>query len=174
MALDAGRGRSAVAVRSSLAAVTLGVTTLVAAVTFGAGLSHLLATPALYGQSWDVGLTTYDDLLPTRGVPILTADRHVAGVAVGRLQVGFDLDGRRVDGLAVDTVDGRLGPTILEGRRPRGGNEIALGTLDPARVGVAGRRRRAVGTGRVPPGPGADAHRRSRRVPAVRRARSPR
>ena len=123
------------AVRSSLAAVTLGVTTLVAAVTFGAGLSHLLATPALYGQSWDVGLTTYDDLLPTRGVPILTADRHVAGVAVGRLQVGFDLDGRRVDGLAVDTVDGRLGPTILEGRRPPAGTRSPSGRGPFARWG---------------------------------------
>jgi ABC-type lipoprotein release transport system permease subunit len=128
MALEAGRGRSAVAVRSSLAAVTLGVTTLVAAITFGAGLSHLLATPALYGQSWDVALTTYDATLPTDGVPILAADRRVDGVAVGRLRAGFDLAGRRVDGLAVDTVAGRLGPAILEGRRPRRANEIALGT----------------------------------------------
>jgi len=136
MALEPGRGRSALAVRSSLAAVTLGVTTLVAAITFGAGLSHLLATPALYGQSWDVALTTYDDLLPTRGVPILAADRQVAGVAVGRLQVGFELGGHRVDGLAVDTVDGRLGPTILEGRRPRGGNEIALGTRTLRTLGL--------------------------------------
>jgi ABC-type antimicrobial peptide transport system permease subunit len=136
MALEPGRGRSALAVRSSLAAVTLGVTTLVAAITFGAGLSHLLATPALYGQSWDVALTTYDDTVPTRGVPVLAADRHVAGVAVGRLQVGFELDGHRVDGLAVDTVDGRLGPTILEGRRPRGGNEIALGTRTLRALGL--------------------------------------
>jgi ABC-type lipoprotein release transport system permease subunit len=128
MALEPGRARSAIAVRSSLAAVTLGITTLVAALTFGAGLSHLLDTPALYGQSWDAALTTYDELVPTRAPAILASDRRVAGVAVGKLRAPLEVAGRRVDGMAIDTVDGRLSPTVLEGRRPRGRAEVALGT----------------------------------------------
>ncbi|HEY7106272.1 MAG TPA: FtsX-like permease family protein [Acidimicrobiia bacterium] len=128
MALEPGHDRSAIAVRSSLAAVTLGIATLVAAITFGAGLTHLLDTPALYGQSWDAALTTYDELVPTRAPAVLAADRRVEGVAVGKLRAPFELDARRVDGMAIDTVDGRLAPTLLEGRRPRGPGEIALGT----------------------------------------------
>ena len=128
LALDPGRGGNATAVRSSLAAVTLGVTTLTAAITFGAGLTHLLTTPALYGKSWDVALTTYDSTLPKLGVPVLAADKRVQGVAVGRIRATFGIDGLRVDGLAVDTVAGRLDPVILAGRRPEGANEVALGT----------------------------------------------
>jgi ABC-type lipoprotein release transport system permease subunit len=128
LALDPGRGGNATAVRSSLAAVTLGVATLVAAITFGAGLSHLLETPALYGKSWDVALTTYDASLPKDGVRVLAADHRVEGVAVGRLRAAFTINGLRVDGLAVDTVSGRLDPVILAGRPPKGPDEIALGT----------------------------------------------
>ena len=128
LALDPGRGGDATAVRSSMAAMTLGVATLVAAITFGAGLTHLLTTPALYGKSWDVALTTYDDTLPKYGVPILAADKRVQGVAVGRLRAAFSINGQRVDGLAVDTVAGRLDPVILAGRPPRADDEIALGT----------------------------------------------
>jgi ABC-type lipoprotein release transport system permease subunit len=115
-------------VRSSLAAVTLGVATLVAAITFGAGLTHLLTTPALYGKSWDVALTTYDASLPNDGVPALAKDARVQGVAVGRLRTPFGINGLRVDGLAVDTVAGRLDPVILAGRPPTGPDEVALGT----------------------------------------------
>jgi hypothetical protein len=128
LALDPGRGGNATAVRSSLAAVTLGVATLVAAITFGAGLTHLLTTPALYGKSWDVALTTYDASLPEDGVPVLAADKRVQGVAVGRLRAAFSINGLRVDGLAVDTVSGHLEPVILAGRPPRADDEIALGT----------------------------------------------
>lgn len=128
MALEPGRGRSAVPVRSSLVAVTLGVASLVAALTFAVSLQHLLGTPRLYGQTWDVALTTYDETLPTRGLPVLAGDDRVDGVAVGQLGAGLEVEGRRVDALVLDTVDGDVAPVILEGRRPRAGDEIALGT----------------------------------------------
>jgi len=128
MALEPGRGRSSVPVRSSLAGVTLGIVTLVAAITFGASLAHLLATPELYGKTWDVELTTYDDTLATRGVALLATDDRVEGAAVGNFRAGFEIDGRRVDGLVLDTVRGDLAPSILDGRRPEADDEIALGT----------------------------------------------
>ncbi|MBA2327933.1 MAG: FtsX-like permease family protein [Actinobacteria bacterium] len=127
MALEPGRGRSSVPVRSSLAGVTLGIVTLVAAITFGASLAHLLATPELYGKTWDVELTTYDDTLATRGVALLATDDRVEGAAVGNFRAGFEIDGRRVDGLVLDTVRGDLAPSILDGRRPEADDEIALG-----------------------------------------------
>jgi ABC-type lipoprotein release transport system permease subunit len=128
MALEPGQGRSAVPVRSSLVGVTLGVITLVAALTFGASLGHLLATPRLYGQTWDVEFTTYDDTMFTRGASLLERDDRVDGVALGNFRIGFDVDGHAVDGLAVDRGQSDISPTILEGRGPRGPNEIVLGT----------------------------------------------
>jgi len=128
MALEPGRGRSAVPVRSSLVGVTLGVVTLVAAITFGASLAHLLATPELYGQTWDIELTTYDDTLATRGTAVLEDDDRVEGTAVGSLRASFAVDGDRVDGLVLDSVGGDVAPSILEGRRPEADDEIALGT----------------------------------------------
>ena len=128
MALEPGQGRSSVPVRSSLIGVTLGVITLVAALTFGASLGHLLDTPRLYGKTWDVEFTTYDDVLFTRGASLLERDDRVDGVAVGNFHAGFDIEGHAVDGLALDRGQSDISPTILEGRGPRGPNEIALGT----------------------------------------------
>jgi len=128
MALEPGRGRSSVPVRSSLAGVTLGVVTLVGAVTFGASLAHLLATPELYGQTWDVELTTYDDALARRGVAVLEDDPRVEGIVVGNFRAGFAVAGERVDGFAIDAATGDMAPPILEGRRPQEADEIALGT----------------------------------------------
>jgi len=136
MALEPGRGRSAVPVRSSLAGVTLGIVTLVGAITFGASLAHLLATPELYGQTWDVELTTYDDALARRGVAALEADDRIDGVAVGYARGSFEVDGDRVDGLVLRSVTGDLAPAILEGRRPGAANEIALGSRTLRSIGA--------------------------------------
>jgi hypothetical protein len=136
MALEPGRGRSAVPVRSGLAGVTLGIVTLVAAITFGASLAHLLATPDLYGQTWDVELTTYDDTFATGGISIIENDDRVDGAAIGNFRASFDVGGRRVDGLILDTVKGGLSPTILEGRQPDGEDEIALGTRTLRSLGI--------------------------------------
>jgi ABC-type lipoprotein release transport system permease subunit len=154
MALEPGQGRSSVPVRSSLVGVTLGVITLVAALTFGASLGHLLATPRLYGQTWDVEFTTYDDTMFTGGTSLLERDDRVDGVALGNFRIGFDIDGHSVDGLAVDRGQSDISPTILEGRGPRGPNEIALGTRtlreidadvgDTVEVGLVARHRAPV------------------------------
>ncbi|MGH9243299.1 MAG: hypothetical protein ACRD29_03080 [Acidimicrobiales bacterium] len=54
MALEPGRGRSAIPVHSTLGGVALGIAALTAALTFGASLDHLLDTPCLYGVTWDL------------------------------------------------------------------------------------------------------------------------
>lgn len=138
MALDPGRGQGSLPVRTSIAGVTLGVATLVAALIFGASLGHLLATPALYGQNWDAVLTTYDEVITTDGLPVLEDDARVAGLAVGDLASGsrFVVEGRRVDGLVFDSVKGGIGPSILEGRVPTGDDEIVLGTRTLRSLGL--------------------------------------
>ncbi|MGH9243297.1 MAG: hypothetical protein ACRD29_03070 [Acidimicrobiales bacterium] len=123
MALTPGRGGRAVPVRTTFGVVGLGIGALVAAVTFGASLSHLLATPHLYGVTWDaelVPLVKEDD----RGaghVDLLLADERVEGLAAGSASFGgvLDIEGGRVDALALDVLKGDMGPPILDGpRRP--------------------------------------------------------
>ena len=74
MAFPTRQGSRGAAGTTSLFAVALGIAALVAALIFGASLSHLLSTPALYGKSWDAALTTYDPLVPRQGVPVLRED----------------------------------------------------------------------------------------------------
>jgi ABC-type lipoprotein release transport system permease subunit len=136
MALEPGRGRTAVPVRTSLAGVTLGVATLVAALTFGASLAHLLGTPRLYGQTWNVELTTYDGRLFTEALPVLEADDRVQGLARGDFRTPFSIDGHAVDGFSLDTIQGELSPAILEGRAPDSPDEIALGTRTLRSLGL--------------------------------------
>jgi hypothetical protein len=128
MALEPGRGRAAVPVRTTFVAVTLGIGALAASLVFAASLGHLLSTPRLYGQTWDAELTTYDTFLVKAGLPVITADPRVTGIAVGRTRDSFTIAGHRVDGLAIDPVKGGLTPSILEGHPPTSDEEIVVGT----------------------------------------------
>ena len=56
LALEPGRGRTAVPVRAALAGTALSVLAVTAAITFGANLLHLVNTPPLYGQRWDAAI----------------------------------------------------------------------------------------------------------------------
>ena len=51
MALEPGRGRTAVPVRSALAGTAIALTALVAAAVFGASLARLAGTPHRYGET---------------------------------------------------------------------------------------------------------------------------
>ena len=57
LALERGRGRTAVPVRSAAVGAVLGVLGVTAVLVFGASLDALVATPARYGAPWDFQLT---------------------------------------------------------------------------------------------------------------------
>ena len=52
-ALESGRGRNAVPVRSAILGAVLAIAVLVTTVTFGASLNNLISHPALYGWNWN-------------------------------------------------------------------------------------------------------------------------
>ena len=61
--------------------VTLAIVALAGALTFGAGLDHLLATPSQYGWNWDARLTTIGSLNSADpAVKALEADPAALGV----------------------------------------------------------------------------------------------
>jgi hypothetical protein len=128
MALQPGRGRSAVPVRSSLVAVAVAVAALVGALTFGASLSHLLDTPRLYGSSWDAAVSTSTADSIDAAVPPMAADRRVSAIAIADTGVPLAVNDQRVDGLVLKPVRGVLEPTVIKGRAPTAPGELLLGT----------------------------------------------
>jgi ABC-type lipoprotein release transport system permease subunit len=138
MALEPGRGSTAVPVRTTLAGVTLGVGALVAALTFGASLAHLLDSPRLYGLTWDLQLYDYtDETFADRGVPLLRDDPRVEAVGVGSSGAALvEVEGRRVDSIALDSVDGDITLPILAGRPPQGPDEVVLGSRTARALGA--------------------------------------
>jgi FtsX-like permease family len=113
------------------------LTALVAAITFGASLDHLLATPRLYGWDWDATVNANND---DRGSMTTFLERlpGVPGVAAASEGVYGQLD---VEGRAVAAVGlGREGaadvhPPLLEGRAAARADEIVLGTTTLDRLG---------------------------------------
>ena len=128
MALESGRGRTAVPVRTTLLAAVVGVAAVAAALTITASADRLLGTPRLYGHNWDavIGNGT-DPSYPKRFVDRLRADRSIAQLAGGTVDEAR-VGGRPTGVLAMDQLRGSLSPTLVEGRAPAAVSEIVLGT----------------------------------------------
>jgi ABC-type lipoprotein release transport system permease subunit len=138
MALEPGRGRDPIPVWSTLAVVALGVSVLIGTTVFGASLGHLLDTPQLYGSSWDLAVTNYGTGLPLDkdGVVLAKQIDGVDGISVGEAGISFELNGERVDGIALTPVEGDVIPPLLVGRPPQGKHEIVLGERTRDSLGV--------------------------------------
>src|SRR6266568_9633517 len=81
MALQPGRGRTAVPVRSAIFGATLGVAALTASLVFAASLGHLLDTPRLSGFTWDAFVSVEGGL--PKAAATLRADPKIAGYTRG-------------------------------------------------------------------------------------------
>ena len=122
-ALEPGRGRAAVPVRSVLVAATAGLAGVVAIVALGASLDRLVASPESWGWTFD----THSGLSARR----LARDPAVAAVTTASF-VQMRIEGRAIEAMTLRPVKGAIAPTVVDGRAPRRGDEIALGgdTLD--------------------------------------------
>ncbi len=132
-ALERGRGRGVVPVRSSLVGAACGFLAVVAALVFAASLDRLLTTPRYYGWTWDlVAVDTRaakDD--PCGPTDAFARDHVIASVTT--LCLGnVEMDGHPVPGYGFATRRGHIVPAVLEGRAPRTAREVTLGgeTLD--------------------------------------------
>jgi hypothetical protein len=135
-AVERGRGRRAVPVGSALVGLVLAVTALTATTVFGASLSHLTTTPALYGQPFDAWFST--DGMTSTTSPLLQhllSSRGVERITEG---VGSDLsiNGHTVDALAGKPLRGRLLLTTITGHLPRQRNQVTLGASTLRLVGA--------------------------------------
>ena len=118
---------TAVPVRSALAGTIVAVTSVVAALVFGASLIHLVSTPRLYGQRWqqelDLGFGAVPEPLLSG---ILARQPDLTSYAVGNYG-DITVQGTIVPAIGVAPVRGRDFLSLLAGRPPARRDEIALG-----------------------------------------------
>jgi len=137
-AVEPGRGRTAVPVRSTMVGAVLAVVVLVATLTFGASLSNLISHPALYGWNFDEALFSTDGFgpLPTAAfTPILYRDPDIAAttpVWFSNLQI----DGATVPALA-EPLHAAVQPVALMGTPLESSRDLVLGTSTLQRLGLA-------------------------------------
>ena len=127
-ALEPGRGRTAVPVRSVLAGAVLAVTVVAATLTFGASLSHLIARPALYGWDFSYALYSTDGWGPfpaARVTPILDRDKLIAA-STGVYFLTVQIDGQTVPAI-LSPVRPAVGPQILSGGGLHDAGDVVLG-----------------------------------------------
>jgi ABC-type lipoprotein release transport system permease subunit len=127
MALEPGRGRTSVPVRSTIAGAVIGVAVIAGVLGFSASLRRLLHEPRLYGWNWDIqiGDSFAPDLRNDANRLAAHPDSEAVSVAaIVRLQSG----GVLFDTLAIDPLKGSTRPTVVEGRAPRRAEEIMVGT----------------------------------------------
>ncbi|MBV9040812.1 MAG: ABC transporter permease [Acidimicrobiia bacterium] len=128
LALEPGRGRTAVPVRSALAGTVLAVAAVAAALTFGTNLVRLVHTPKLYGQTWDLAIDTqFGRLPPDDSVKFLEQQKGVTGWTFGD-HANLTIAGKNVTAIGLAPGRGRESwPVITEGRVPAAPDEIILG-----------------------------------------------
>jgi hypothetical protein len=140
LALEPGRGRTSVPVRSAIVGLTLAVVALTAAFGFSASFQHLLETPRLYGQFIEMGGGNpfsggYDE-----AIAAMVADPGLSDVIVGNFRETVDVQGPggsvAVDVWGLETLKGSIAPTIAAGAWPVNEGELALGGKTMRQVGA--------------------------------------
>src|SRR5262249_51483084 len=132
MALEPGRGRTAVPVRSGTIGLAVALAAITAVFTFGSNLTGLIHTPRQFGWNWDAmvgspfGFSSVPVLFPQQ---VAGVDR-VAGGNLGTVTI----EGQSIPAVGLEPHRG-IAPTMIAGRPPGSDDEIALGSKDLRRLG---------------------------------------
>ena len=124
-ALEPGRGRTAVPVRSALVGTVVAVALVVTTLTFASSLNTLVSHPALYGWNWNYALNPCNDV-PPQALELLSHDRDVAGWG------GFDYNDVVIDDQTVPVLMARapteaVSPPVLSGHGLEASNQVVMG-----------------------------------------------
>lgn len=124
-AFDADRGRRSTPIRSVLVGVALAVTLLGTTLTFGAGLSTLVAHPKLYGWNWNYAMTATGGGVAPQSLTALSKSPYVAAwspVSFGDVQI----NGQTVPA-DLEPSNARVSPPLLSGHDVRNKHQIVVG-----------------------------------------------
>ena len=134
-ALEPGRGRTAVPVRTAIATAAAALALVLAAVTFTASLSETRAQPRRYGVTWDVAAGAMSS--PEEAEALAEEVRAMPGVVAfaGMGTTAFDTPFGEIPTVMIRQERGVVTPLITEGRAP-GPGEVALGALTMQEEGL--------------------------------------
>jgi hypothetical protein len=138
-ALERGRGRRAVPVGTALLGMVMAVAALCATAVFGASLTRLISSPALYGAPFQAEFTN----LGTGSGSVLTGALLASlrqEPAITRITlvtvVEIEVNGRHVRSLALNAVRGPALISAVDGRLPRRDRDIMLGAATLRAIGA--------------------------------------
>jgi hypothetical protein len=160
LAVEPGRGRRAVPVRSALVGAIAGVLGVVACFTFRVGIDDAAANPRRSGVVWDY-------VVAAGPAPIAQADRvtiandpAVRAVTRALWARAVLINGVPTSTFGIAPIRGSVSPVVLSGRAPRNASEIAFAPTtadalgvhvgDEIRVGTSAARTRVVGLALLP------------------------
>jgi ABC-type lipoprotein release transport system permease subunit len=135
LAVEPGRGRRAVPVRSALVGAVVGVLGVVGCLTFRAGLSGAVNDPSRSGIVWDMAVAA-DGQIPAPDVARIADRRDVAAATAALWARAVRIDGVPTPTWGVRSLEGSMRMVVLEGRLPRSSGEIAFAPETMEKLGV--------------------------------------
>ncbi len=127
LAVEPGRGRRAVPVRSALVGAVVGVLGVVGCFTFRAGLTDAAASPQRSGIVWNFEVVSGEGTVGARDLAAITRDRDVDAALDALWVRAVPINGVTTPTFATRAVKGDVALVVLSGRAPRARDEIAFG-----------------------------------------------
>jgi hypothetical protein len=135
-ALQRGPGAESVPVGTALVGMVLAVMALCGTGVFGASLSHLTATPKLYGRAFQLNFTDLPSGQPDPALlKSLEHDSAITGITKGFI-TEVSINNRSGGGVAVAALRGRPVLSTVKGHFPSGDGQIALGGTTMRQLGA--------------------------------------
>jgi ABC-type lipoprotein release transport system permease subunit len=127
LAVEPGRGRRAVPVRSALIGAVVGVVGVVGCFTFRAGLTDAAASPQRSGIVWDFEIASGEGAVAAKDLATIAHDHEVRGALHAAWFRAVRVNGVATPTWGTETLKGDTTPVVLTGRAPEARDEIALG-----------------------------------------------
>jgi hypothetical protein len=135
-ALERKSGGTPVPVGSALLGTVLAVIALCGTAVFGASLSHLTATPRLYGDAFQLSFGNLNTGPNPAVLRSLEHDRAVTGIMQGIGLTEISVNKVLVGGIAGTAIRGPLLLSAVDGHLPSGDNQIGLGATTMRQAGA--------------------------------------
>ena len=134
-ALQRKHGGTTIPVGTALLGTVLAVMALCGTGVFGASLSHLLASPTLYGDPFQLNFSNAGGQPDPALLRSLLQDRAITRISHG-IETESSVNGVTVGGVAATAIRGRLLFSAVAGQLPSGDGQIGLGGTTMRQVGA--------------------------------------